>query len=69
MLRLCAAILMCFLLRSRRCQNYIGWTFQWIRTFREGALTLPWGEDWIWQTPVGSQQMMTLSIDAMRSGV
>ena len=50
---------------------------------------LPWSEDWIWQTPVGSkcsssfassfeasqellctgQQMMQLSIDAMRSGV
>ena len=30
---------------------------------------LPWSEDWIWMTPVGSQQMMQLSIDAMRSGV
>eukprot|EP01043_Picozoa_sp_COSAG02_P019794 COSAG02_NODE_964_length_15595_cov_7.284709_3_plen_151_part_00 len=37
--------------------------------FREQGLTLPWGEDWIWQTPVGTQQMMTLSIDAMRSGI
>eukprot|EP00039_Didymoeca_costata_P021098 m.343405 g.343405 ORF g.343405 m.343405 type:complete len:1268 (+) comp22801_c0_seq1:126-3929(+) len=51
------------------CQNYIGWAFQWIRLFREGGLTLPWGEDWVWQTPVGTQQMMGLSIDAMRSGM
>lgn len=54
---------------KQKCQNYIGWTFQWIRVFREEGLTLPWGEDWIWQTPVGTQQMMTLSIDAMRSGI
>jgi hypothetical protein len=37
--------------------------------FRAGAVSLPWSEDWIWQSPVGSQQMMALSIDAMRSGV
>ena len=54
---------------DQNCLNYIGWTFQWVRVFREEALTLPWGEDWIWQTPVGTQQMMALSIDAMRSGI
>ena len=51
------------------CQLYIGWTYQWINVFRKGALTLPWSEDWVWQTPVGTQQMMTLSLDAMRSGI
>jgi hypothetical protein len=54
---------------KQKCQNYIGWTFQWVRVFREGGLTLPWGEDWIWQTSVGTQQMMGLSQDAMRSGM
>ena len=52
-----------------RVHSYIGWTFQWINAFRAGALSLPWSEDWIWQTPVGTQQMMALSIDAMRSGL
>eukprot|EP01047_Picozoa_sp_COSAG01_P063381 COSAG01_NODE_8205_length_2875_cov_2.034582_2_plen_58_part_00 len=37
--------------------------------FRKKALTIPWSEDWIWQSPVGTQQMMQLSIDAMRSGI
>ena len=32
----------------QKCNNYIGWTFQWIRAFRTGAIDLPWGEDWIW---------------------
>jgi hypothetical protein len=42
---------------------------QWIDVFRKKALTIPWSEDWIWQSPVGTQQMMQLSIDAMRSGI
>ena len=37
--------------------------------FREDGFTLPWSEDWIWQMPVLSQQIMTLSLDAFRSGV
>ena len=54
---------------TQGCVLYIGSTYQWVRVFREGALTLPWGEDWAWQTPIGTQQMMTMSIDAFRSGV
>jgi hypothetical protein len=54
---------------QQACVLYIGSTFQWIRVFREEALTLPWGEDWVWQSPIGTQQMMTMSIDAFRSGV
>jgi hypothetical protein len=27
---------------DQNCLNYIGWTFQWVRVFREEALTLPW---------------------------
>lgn len=26
---------------DQNCLNYIGWTFQWVRVFREEALTLP----------------------------
>jgi hypothetical protein len=36
---------------------------------REGGATLPWSEDWAWQSPMGSQQMVTLLIDVMRSAV
>ena len=50
-------------------QNYLGETYQWLSLFREGGATLPWSEDWAWQTPIGSQQMVTLLIDVMRSSV
>jgi hypothetical protein len=42
---------------KQKCQNYLGFAFQWVRLFREKGLTLPWGEDWIWQTPIGTQQV------------
>ena len=42
---------------------YLGDTSQWISTFREDGLTMPWGEDYIWQVPVGTQQMNFLSRD------
>ena len=51
------------------CNNYLGTTYQWIEMFRQGGMTLPWSEDWAWQTPLGSQQMVTLLIDVMRSSV
>mgnify|MGYP007125147289 CR=1 FL=1 len=46
--------------------NYVGLTFMYIRLFRERAFTLPWSEDWIWQIPVASQQIMTVVLDAFR---
>ena len=48
---------------------YIGSTLDCVRGYREGAAMLPWSEDWLFQTPVASQQIMTLMLDAMRSGV
>jgi hypothetical protein len=33
----------------------MGDTQQWIGTFRAGGLTMPWGEDYIWQVPVGKR--------------
>jgi hypothetical protein len=51
------------------CNNYLGTTYQWVEMFRQGGMTLPWSEDWAWQSPMGSQQMVTLLIDVMRSSV
>lgn len=42
---------------------------QWIMTFREGGMTQPWGEDYIWQLPVGTQQMNFICLDAFRAGI
>lgn len=49
--------------------GYTGDVAQWLRNFREGGMTLPWSEDWVWQTPVGTQQMVTLALDVFRSGL
>jgi hypothetical protein len=48
---------------------YLGPTHMWISLFREGGMTMPWGEDYIWQVPVGSQQMNFLMVDMFRAGV
>ncbi len=48
---------------------YLGDTSQWISLFREGGMTMPWGEDYIWQVPVGTQQMNFLMLDMFRCGV
>ena len=37
--------------------TYLGEVFQWVSCFREDGMTLPWAEDYIFQIPVGSQQM------------
>jgi hypothetical protein len=48
---------------------YLGPTHHWIWVFREGGLTMPWGEDYIFQVPVGSQQMNFIMVDMFRAGV
>lgn len=48
---------------------YLGATYHWISIFREDGMTMPWGEDYIWQVPVGSQQVSTLMLDMFRAGV
>ena len=48
---------------------YLGPTHHWISVFREGGLTMPWGEDYIFQVPVGSQQMNLIMVDMFRAGV
>ncbi len=47
---------------------FLGTTYQYITLFRKNAMTMPWGEDYIWQIPVGSQQMNNLQIDMYRAG-
>jgi hypothetical protein len=39
---------------------YLGDTSHWISVFREGGMTMPWGEDYIWQVPVGNRPGLAL---------
>ncbi len=48
---------------------YMGDTHQWISLFRAEGMTMPWGEDYIWQVPVGTQQMNFLMLDMFRCGI
>ncbi len=48
---------------------YLGDTHHWISMFREGGMTMPWGEDYIWQVPVGTCQMNFLMVDMFRAGI
>lgn len=48
---------------------YMGETYHWISTFREDGMTMPWGEDYIWQVPVGTQQMNFLMLDMYRCAI
>jgi hypothetical protein len=48
---------------------YLGGVAQWVSMFREGGMTMPWGEDYAWQPPIGSQQMNAIALDLFRSGV
>lgn len=48
---------------------YLGETHHWISLFREDGMTMPWGEDYIWQVPVGTQQMNSIMVDMFRAGI
>ncbi|MGD9497543.1 MAG: hypothetical protein AB7Y46_14675 [Armatimonadota bacterium] len=39
---------------------------QWINLTRDGALTMPWSEDWWWQVPEASPQAYGFLLDALR---
>jgi hypothetical protein len=47
---------------------YLGETFKWITCFRQEGMTMPWSEDYIFQVPVGSQQMNNINLDCARAG-
>jgi len=48
---------------------YLGETHKWVTLFREGGMTMPWSEDYIFQVPVASQQMNFLGVDLFRAGI
>ncbi len=48
---------------------YLGDTHHWISVFREDGMTMPWGEDYIWQVPVGTQQMNFIMLDMFRAAI
>jgi hypothetical protein len=48
---------------------YLGKVALWVRAFREGVLTAPWSEDYIWQVPVGGQQMSFITLDLARAAL
>lgn len=50
-------------------RSYLGEVHQWVTLFRDGAMTMPWGEDYIWQVPVGSPQMNFINLDLFRAGI
>lgn len=47
---------------------FLGETTKWITLFRREGMTMPWSEDYIWQVPIGSQQMNFISLDQFRAG-
>ncbi len=48
---------------------YLGETHHWISLFREDGMTMPWGEDYVFQVPVGTQQMNSIMLDMFRAGI
>ncbi|MCA9225591.1 MAG: hypothetical protein KDA47_08260, partial [Planctomycetales bacterium] len=48
---------------------YLGEAHKWIDIFRQDGMTMPWSEDYIWQVPVGTQQMNFISLDMFRAAV
>lgn len=48
---------------------YLGETHMWVSLFREGGMTMPWGEDYIFLMPMGTEQMNALLLDLFRAGV
>src|SRR5262249_40537284 len=48
---------------------YLGDTHHWVSLFREDGMTMPWGEDYIFQVPVGTQQMNFIMVDLFRAAV
>ena len=49
--------------------RYLGEVHKWVTMFREGGMTLPWSEDYIWQVPMGTQQMNFINLDMFRAAI
>lgn len=48
---------------------YLGEVYKWVTCFREEGMTMPWSEDYIWQVPVGTEQMNSINLDLFRAGL
>ena len=48
--------------------TYLGEAHKYVTVFRRGGLTMPWGEDYAWQIPIGTQQISFLQMDLFRAG-
>lgn len=48
---------------------FLGEVHKWATIFREDGMTLPWGEDYIWQVGVGSPQINGINLDLFRAGL
>jgi hypothetical protein len=48
--------------------NYMVDAIHFVRPFREGALTLPWSEDYAWQVPEFSPQVTGYVVSGFRAG-
>jgi hypothetical protein len=48
---------------------YLGEVHKWIDIFRQDGMTMPWSEDYIWQVPLGTQQMNFINLDLFRAGI
>ena len=49
--------------------TYLGEAHTHITTFRRGGMTMPWGADYAWLIPIGTQQISFLQMDLFRAGV
>ena len=49
--------------------SYLGEVFKWVNCFRRDGMTMPWSEDYIWQVPMGTQQMNGINLDLFRAGL
>lgn len=47
---------------------FLGDVHQWVNCFRNDGMTLPWGEDYAWQLPIGTPQMNGICLDLFRAG-
>ena len=48
---------------------FLGEVFKWVTVFREGGMTLPWSEDYIWQVPIATPQMNQLNFALFRAAL
>ena len=47
----------------------VGGAHAFVRAIREGAFTLPWGEGWVWQSPLASPQTTSMLLQLFQAGL